>query len=154
MLYIDNPVGTGFSYTDNEAGYLTNQVDIGKNLFAVVKQFFQLFSYLRPNGFYINGESYAGKYIPALGHAIYMNRQSSDLNDRINLKGVAIGNGFSDPINQIKFGDYVYQLGFIDANTHFNYLAVMRIMRLLLFSKAITRLHFSIRPYWNLYFTN
>lgn len=116
LLYIDNPVGAGFSYTDYEAGYLTNQVDVGNNLFAAVKQFFQLFSYLRPNGLYVTGESYAGKYIPALGHAIFINRQSSDLNDRINLKGVAIGNGVSDPIHQLQFGDYIYQLGFIDAN--------------------------------------
>lgn len=116
LLYIDNPVGAGYSYTDNEAGYLTNQVDIGNNLFSAVKQFFQLFSHLRSNGFYISGESYAGKYIPALGHAIYINRNSSDLNDRINLKGVAIGNGVSDPIHQLEFGEYIYQLGFIDSN--------------------------------------
>lgn len=116
LLYIDNPVGAGFSYTDNDAGYLTNQVDIGNNLFAAVKQFFQLFSSLRPNGFYITGESYAGKYIPSLGHAIYINSNSSDLNDRINLKGVAIGNGVSDPIHQLEFGEYIYQLGFIDSN--------------------------------------
>lgn len=116
VLYIDNPVGAGYSFTDNEAGYLTNQVDIGNNLFSAVKQFFQLFSYLRPNEFYITGESYAGKYIPALGHAIYINRGSSDINDRINLKGVAIGNGVTDPIHQLEFGDNIYQLGFIDAN--------------------------------------
>lgn len=91
LLYIDNPVGTGFSYTDNEAGYLTNQVDIGNYLFAAVKQFFQMFSHLRPNGFYITGESYAGKYIPALGHVIHINRDSCDTDDQINLKGVAIG---------------------------------------------------------------
>lgn len=116
LLYIDNPVGAGYSYTDDEAGYLTNIADIGNHLFAAVKQFFQLFSHLRSNDFYLTGESYAGKYIPALGHAIHINRDSSDVNCRINLKGIAIGNGFSDPIHQFKFGEYAYQLGFIDSN--------------------------------------
>lgn len=78
MLYIDNPVGTGFSYTSSDACYLTNEVDIGNNLLEAVAQFFQLFPELKPNGFYITGESYAGKYIPALGHAIYINRQNSN----------------------------------------------------------------------------
>jgi len=38
------------------------------------------------------------------------------VNDRINLQGVAIGNGVTDPVHQILFGDYFYQLGFIDKN--------------------------------------
>lgn len=29
---------------------------------------------------------------------------------------VAIGNGLSDPLHQLKYGDYLYQLGLIDAN--------------------------------------
>jgi len=116
MLYIDSPVGAGFSFTDNAAGYATNQVDVGNNLFSAVRQFFQLFSEYKNNGFYITGESYAGKYIPALGHAIYSKRQSADPWDRINLKGLAIGNGVTDPVHQILFGEYFYELGFIDSN--------------------------------------
>jgi len=33
MLYIDNPVGTGFSFTDQDAGYATNEVDVGRDLY-------------------------------------------------------------------------------------------------------------------------
>jgi vitellogenic carboxypeptidase-like protein len=118
MLYIENPVGAGFSFTNNSAGYCTNEVDVGKNLFSAVKQFFQLWPELRQNSFYITGESYAGKYIPALGYQIYLNRGSADPADRINLKGLAIGNGVTDPANQIIYADYFYQLGFIDKNAY------------------------------------
>lgn len=52
--------------------------------------------------------------MPSLGHAIHQKRLSSDPSDRINLKGIAIGNGVTDPVHQILFGDYFYQLGFID----------------------------------------
>lgn len=116
ILYIDSPVGAGYSFTDNAAGYATNQVDVGNNLFSAVKQFFQLFSEYKTNRFYITGESYAGKYIPALGWAIYSKRQSTDPADRINLQGLAIGNGVTDPVHQILFGQYFYDLGFIDSN--------------------------------------
>lgn len=114
MLYIDNPVGAGFSYTNNAAGYARNQVDVAANLYSAVRQFFQLWPELRNNGFYVTGESYGGKYVPALAYAIHSNRNSANVNDRINLKGIAIGNGVTDPVNQILFGDYYYQLGFID----------------------------------------
>jgi vitellogenic carboxypeptidase-like protein len=118
VLYIENPVGAGFSFTNSTAGYCTNEIDVGKNLFSAVKQFFQLWPELRANGFYITGESYAGKYIPALGYQIYLNSQSADPADRINLKGMAIGNGVTDPANQIIYADYLYQLGFIDKNAY------------------------------------
>lgn len=59
VVYIDNPVGAGFSFTNEAAGYATNQVDVGTNLFSAVRQFFQLFPEIRNNRFYITGESYA-----------------------------------------------------------------------------------------------
>lgn len=32
------------------------------------------------------------------------------------MKGIAIGNGLTDPVNQLLYGDYLYQLGLIDFN--------------------------------------
>lgn len=64
----------------------------------------------------------AGKYVPILGHAIYINRNHSDASYRINLKGVQFGNGVTDPVNQLVWGEYYYQLGYISAaeRTTFN----------------------------------
>ncbi|XP_076679453.1 venom serine carboxypeptidase [Andrena cerasifolii] len=114
LLYIDNPVGTGFSFTDNEKGYATNETHVGRDVHTLLVQFFKLFPELQDNDFYVTGESYAGKYVPAVSHAI------KDFNikaeTKINLKGLAIGNGLTDPENQLVYGDYLYQLGLIDAN--------------------------------------
>jgi len=44
--------------------------------------------------FYITGESYAGHYIPSI--AFYLVNNATDLG--VNFKGVAIGNGWVDPI--------------------------------------------------------
>ncbi|KAF5278369.1 hypothetical protein FQA39_LY05858 [Lamprigera yunnana] len=60
VLYIDNPVGTGYSFTNN--GYSQNETVIGENLYNALQQFFQLFPELQKNPFYVTGESYAGNY--------------------------------------------------------------------------------------------
>lgn len=61
MLYIDNPVGTGFSFTKSDEGYVTNEAEVGRDLFEALQQFFTLFSEYADNDFYITGESYAGE---------------------------------------------------------------------------------------------
>ena len=68
MLYIDNPVGTGWSFTKSDDGYARNQDQVGKNLYEALLQFYQLFPrYQKSSDLYITGESYGGKYVPALG---------------------------------------------------------------------------------------
>lgn len=65
------------------------------------------------------GESYAGKYLPAMGYAILQDskRKVIDrLQPKINLKGLAIGNGWTDPVNQMNWSELLYQLGSIDKN--------------------------------------
>lgn len=61
LLFIDNPVGTGFSFTKKDAGYATNQTDVARDLYSALQQFLTLFPDLRNNDFYVTGESYAGK---------------------------------------------------------------------------------------------
>ncbi|KAF7288068.1 hypothetical protein GWI33_000122 [Rhynchophorus ferrugineus] len=67
LIFIDQPVGTGFSYTNNF--YVTNQTE--------------------KNDFFISGESYAGKYVPAIGYTILKNNPTASL--KINLQGLLIG---------------------------------------------------------------
>lgn len=122
LIYIDSPVGTGYSFTESDSGYSKNQDDIAQNLLRAIKQFFSLFPYLQKNEFFVGGESYAGKYVPALGYAIHQDsKRPTDESDgrttpKINLKGLAIGNGFTDPLHQTNYGDYLYNLGLIDSN--------------------------------------
>lgn len=113
LIFIDNPVGTGFSFTSYNDGYCTNENCIGKGLHNAMLQFFTLFPDLANNEFFITGESYAGKYIPVLALEIHNHNRNGGL-DKINLQGMAIGNGFCDPVNQIDYGSYLYQLGLID----------------------------------------
>ncbi|XP_070505245.1 venom serine carboxypeptidase-like [Chironomus tepperi] len=112
VIYIDNPVGTGFSFTDKDEGYAKDEYDVGNNLYEALVQFFTLFPNLQKNDFYVTGESYAGKYVPAVGHAIH--KRNGNAKVKINFLGMAIGNGLCDPLHQLQYGDYLYQLGLID----------------------------------------
>ena len=114
MLYIDNPVGTGFSFTDDEAGYATNQDDVARDLYSALTQFFTAFETFQDNAFYVTGESYGGKYVPAMTYKLHVENPTAEL--KVNLKGMAIASGYVDPINQMDYGDPLYNIGLIDAN--------------------------------------
>ena len=62
LVFIDNPLGTGFSFTDSDAAMVTNQTTVGSDLHKALLQLFQLFPEYRKNDFYVTGESYAGKH--------------------------------------------------------------------------------------------
>lgn len=127
MIYIDNPVGTGFSFTDKDEGYARNERDVGQNLLTGLQQFFTLFPDLQKNDFFLTGESYGGKYVPAIGKSIFEDSRRLDRDDtkpKINLKGLSIGNGLSDPLHQLDYGDYLYQLGLIDSNGRDQFVAL------------------------------
>jgi len=102
MLFIDNPVGAGFSFTGTGQGYCTNsKTCVAGSLVSLMVQFYQIFPETRSGGLYITGESYGGHYVPAFGAAILEHNQGADAGDEIPLKGVAIGDGWIDPVNMI-----------------------------------------------------
>lgn len=106
MLYIDQPVGTGFSYTTNN-GYVTNMDDVGRDLFNFIQQFYVMFPEQKANDLWITGESYAGRYVPAFAYKL----DAEKINSGINLKGIAIGDGFVDGPLMTDYADLLYQVG-------------------------------------------
>lgn len=118
LIFIDSPVGSGFSFTEDDKGYARNDSDVARNLYEAVIQLYKLFEWSDSSSFWIAGESYAGKYVPALAYHIHKEQHKSmDCKGvKIPLKGLVIGNGLSDPVNQLQYGDYFYQLGLIDDN--------------------------------------
>ena len=68
-LYIDNPVGTGFSFTNSSQGLSVNEEQVAENLYkyilqlllalvfhSVLIQFFTVFSQYQSSPFYVTGE--------------------------------------------------------------------------------------------------
>eukprot|EP01133_Synstelium_polycarpum_P012995 gene12995-15286_t len=115
MLYIDNPVGTGFSYT-NTGGYSTNQDEIAANLYSLLNQFYKIFPQFVGNDLYIAGESYAGKYVPATAYYI-LQQNLAGAQPQINLVGISVGDGLCDPVTQVtQYANLAFYTGLADIN--------------------------------------
>ena len=76
MLFIDNPVGAGFSYPDENnggpKGYCTNTKQcVADNLYGLITGFYALFPTQLKVPLFITGESYGGHYVPAFAHKVY-----------------------------------------------------------------------------------
>lgn len=79
VLYVDNPVGTGYSFTDDKKGYARNETDVGRDLLEALLQFFTLFYEYAGNDFYVTGESYAGVYLFLLYQYCILHKLYSNL---------------------------------------------------------------------------
>jgi carboxypeptidase C (cathepsin A) len=122
MMFVDQPVGTGLSYTVAKDGYATNDDMINDHFYKFLQTFFKLHDrYTTTKGgskvtrsFFLTGESHAGHYIPSL--SAYIQRKNAKLADGdvfITLEGIALGNPWSDPIHQYDPSDFARGLGLI-----------------------------------------
>ena len=92
VIFIDQPVNTGYSYSGSDVG---TTAAAGKDIYALLTLFFNTFPQYAKQDFFITGESYAGHYVPQFASEIM-----SHNNRNINLKGVAVGNGLTDTLQQ------------------------------------------------------
>jgi vitellogenic carboxypeptidase-like protein len=124
VIFVDQPVGTGLSYADPTfapGAYVKNMTDVANDFYYALKEL-----YMNPNGcfnkvgitgahpLFVFGESYAGKYAPAIGQKIkYEQLQNGGF--LTGLKGVAIGDGFTHPYHILtQVGEFAFNLGLID----------------------------------------
>lgn len=91
MVFIEAPCGVGFSYSDNEDDYKTDDAQTAKDNFELIQQFMKRFPEYSSNDMYISSESYGGHYMPTLAKEI-VDRNSAGADPHLNFKGFAVGN--------------------------------------------------------------
>ncbi|KAI0339252.1 alpha/beta-hydrolase [Trametopsis cervina] len=87
-VWIDQPVGVGFSTADAAGGYVQNEDEIAEDFVNFLASFVKIFPSLATRPLLLTGQSYAGRYIPYIMKAIF-----SAPNPPVRLSRVAIGNG-------------------------------------------------------------
>ncbi|KAI5003177.1 hypothetical protein ZWY2020_030337 [Hordeum vulgare] len=91
ILFVDSPVGAGFSFSKQPEGYEVGDVSSSLQLHDfLIKWFSDHPKYLK-NPFYLGGDSYAGKLVPYIAHIISQGIEAGN-SPRINLKGYLVGN--------------------------------------------------------------
>ncbi|XP_051149001.1 serine carboxypeptidase II-2 [Andrographis paniculata] len=117
VLFVDSPVGVGFSYSNTSSDLLNNgdKRTAAANLEFLLR-WFERFPQYKGRDFYITGESYAGHYVPQLSQAIVRhNRKNEEL---INLKGFMVGNALTDDLHDhLGLFQFLWTTGMISDQT-------------------------------------
>ncbi|KAN0088900.1 Alpha/Beta hydrolase fold [Tylopilus felleus] len=86
-VWLDQPVGTGFSTVDAD-GLVADEDQLADDFMGFLDNFVKVFPNLATRPLYLAGESYAGMYIPYIAKAHFQMENSP-----VNLARIAIGNG-------------------------------------------------------------
>lgn len=101
VLFVDQPLGTGFSNCSVRERIPKDEESVGKDMVVFLTRFLDRFPELKNRNLYLLGQSYAGHYVPALAKCF--------LDAGFPVKGAAINNGWYHPFIHIRArGVYAY----------------------------------------------
>ncbi|KMT03487.1 hypothetical protein BVRB_8g191680 [Beta vulgaris subsp. vulgaris] len=119
VIFLDAPVGVGFSYSNTTSDLLTNGDNrTAQDSLKFLVGWFERFPEYKGRELYISGESYGGHYVPQLSQAIV--RYNSAANkEQINLKGYMVGNALTDDYyDHLGIFQFMWSSGLISDETY------------------------------------
>jgi len=116
MIYLEQPFKTGFS-TGEEL--VQNEAQMADAVLSALLDFFgSKHPELKPNPFYLTGESFAGTYIPWIAERVLKNNNES-MAKKIDLRGVLIIDGTIDRLAMaLTYKDYALKAKLINENQY------------------------------------
>ncbi|XP_058076842.1 serine carboxypeptidase-like 51 [Magnolia sinica] len=103
LLFVDNPVGTGFSFVEDESLVVKTDEEAATDLTTLLKELFNKITSLQKSHFFIVAESYGGKFAVTLGLSVVKAVEDGQL--KLNLGGVVLGDSWISP------EDFVFSWG-------------------------------------------
>jgi len=101
MLFIDQPVGVGFSKAKDYESSCKDKMCVVDDVYKFLRGFYNEYPEYRNRPFYISGVSYAGHYVP--GVSAHLIRKADPI---INFKGAIIGGPWIDAEIQMYLDAY------------------------------------------------
>ncbi|KAI0634125.1 alpha/beta-hydrolase [Trametes polyzona] len=96
-IWIDQPVGTGFSTSDTK-GYVPDEDQMAEDFLGFLSNLVKVFPSLATRPLYLIGESYSGTYIPYIVKHLF-----SQTSSPVNLRKIAIGDGSLGSLATIRY---------------------------------------------------
>ncbi|XP_017294334.1 retinoid-inducible serine carboxypeptidase [Kryptolebias marmoratus] len=113
VLFVDNPVGTGFSYTDGPDGFATNVSTVASDMLVLLQHFFTEKPEFQSIPFYIFSESYGGKMAAAI--SLELTKAVAQGSVKCSFAGVALGDSWISPLDSVMtWGPYLYSTSLLD----------------------------------------
>jgi carboxypeptidase C (cathepsin A) len=97
MVFLEQPVGVGFSYSEVKDDYRIGDEQAATDNLATIFAFFDKYPHFNHTPLFITSESYGGHYMPTWADAIMKFNDAQEYSQhRINFKGFAVGNPYTD----------------------------------------------------------
>ncbi|KAI3841107.1 hypothetical protein MKX03_030759 [Papaver bracteatum] len=113
IIFLDSPVGTGFSYSRSQQGWMTSDLKSANQAYQFIKKWLIIHPEFNSNPIYISGDSYSGLPVPVIVQDILDGNEAGH-KPFINVKGIVLGNAVTEPTlegnSKIQF---VYGMGLI-----------------------------------------
>ena len=109
MIYLDEPIGTGFSYASD--GSIVNSLDkLAEDVYAFLQLFMRAFPQYSTLPLHIAAESWGGHYGPSIAHLVHhQNLQMQrpvpgpfEGQIHLNLASLVLANGLTEPLSQFE----------------------------------------------------
>ncbi|KAL4577004.1 hypothetical protein LXL04_013105 [Taraxacum kok-saghyz] len=95
LLFVDNPVGTGYSFVEDKELLVKTDEEAGRDLTTLLIKLFNRNKSLQKSPLYIVAESYGGKYAVTLGLSALKAIKAKKL--KLTLGGIALGDTWISP---------------------------------------------------------
>lgn len=113
VLFIDNPVGTGFSYVDDLSLLTKDNAQIADDLLTLTKKFYELNPEFKSTPLHIYAESYGGKMAPEFAYVLDKAIKNGEIDIRLDSIGIVAP--WVSPIDSVlSWGDFLLNMGFVD----------------------------------------
>lgn len=97
IIFVDSPVGTGFSYSNTFEGYHSTDHKASKDVYTFIRQWLVKHPKFLKNPFYVGGDSYGGKFCALVTWRVSEGIEAGD-EPKILLQGYMVGNPVADSV--------------------------------------------------------
>ncbi|XP_068645750.1 serine carboxypeptidase-like 51 [Aristolochia californica] len=115
LLFVDNPVGTGFSYVEDESLVVKTDEEAATDLTTLLTELFNNKESLQNRRLFLIAESYGGKYAVTTGLSVLKAVEDGKL--KLKLGGIALGDSWISPEDFVfSWGPLLRDVSRLDSN--------------------------------------